>query len=953
MTEAERRQRVEDVCDAALQRDEGDRAAFVAKACAGDEALRQEVDALLAHAQHAEEFLAAPIGAVAADILADHSTSMVGRHLGVYQILSLIGAGGMGQVYRARDTKLRRDVAIKVLPTVFTRDPERLARFEREARVLAALNHPHIATIHGIEEADGIHAIVLELVDGETLADRLTRGALPTKVALTIARQIADALAAAHRKGIVHRDLKPANVALDRDGRVKILDFGVARTLTDPASQPGTLQQKSSTFGAVTLQGAIVGTVPYMSPEQVRGLPVDQQTDIWAFGCVLYEMLVCRAAFRGTTSTDTMASILEREPDWQALPASTSLTIRRLLRRCLEKEPARRLHAMEDAAIELDDAATGANADSEPEGTIANRRVAPSRMQLAWLAAGALVVAIAVLVAWRPFAVTDALPDQSVVRFGIPVPSPITDALSLAVSPDGRRVAYSLDPQGIFLRTIDESDARFIKGTEGGADPFFSPDGESLAFFADNKLRKIRLDGGTAVTLCDAPVWRGGAWFEGGTIVWGTAFGGLMQVSAEGGQPRQLTIPDPANGEVSHRYPVGLQGGKVILFAAGSGISASSWNSSHVVALVVATGERRILVSRGSSPQVANGYLPYLSGNTLFAQRFDADRLTLQGPPIAAVSAVRRAPSGAGRFALAANGTLAFAHGEPTPIQLVWSDRHGATAPLALPPGPYKGPKVSPDGSRMAITVSNPDSDIWVYHLASGRFEQFTTDGASFSPLWTPEGKSIAFSNTLHGPASLQLKEVGGSDANETLVETGNFASSWTPDGRTLVYSGGLQGGFDIRQILRGEKTSYAVRQSRSEDRSAAISPDGHWLATSSLESGGFEIYLRPFGQDGERRLVSTVGGQDPVWSRDSRELFFSRNREIWSAVVKDGVPGRPQKLFEGPFELSAGLNGSGYDVAPDGRFLLATLSGSPPPVRQIDVVLNWTKELIKRDRAR
>jgi eukaryotic-like serine/threonine-protein kinase len=847
----------------------------------------------------------------------------------------------MGEVYRARDTKLNRDVALKVLPEAFTLDPDRVARFGREAQVLAALNHPNIGAIYGVEESDGAQALVLELVEGPTLADRIAQRPLPLDEALPVARQIAEALEAAHEQGIIHRDLKPANIKLRLDGTVKVLDFGLAKALeATPARNINATTSPTTTSPAMmTGVGVILGTAAYMSPEQARGKPIDKRADIWAFGCVLYEMLTGRRAFEGEDVSMTLSKVLQREPDFEAFPANVPPRVRQAIRVCLRKPSRERVGDIHDVRLALEGAF-----DTEPERMIANRRAARSRMRLAWLAAGAL----AGLIAWRSFPPSDAPADRPVVRFGIPLPSPITDTLSLAVSPDGRRVAYSLDPQGVFLRTIDESDAHLVKGTEGGTDPFFSPGGESLAFFAGNTLRKIRLDGGTAVTLCEAPTPRGGAWFEGGSIVWGTAFGGLMQVSEDGGQPQRLTTPDAAKGEVSHRYPVGLQGGRVVLFAAGPSINANSWNSSHIVALTVATGEQRILVSRGSSPQVANGYLTYLAGNTLFSQRFDVDRLTLQGLPIAAQSAVRRAPSGAGRFALAANGTLVFAHGESTPIQLVWADRHGLTTPLALAPGYYVRPKVSPDGFRIAVTVSNPDSDIWLYDVAGGSFKKFTTDGRSLWPLWTPDGKGIAFSNILHGQASLQLKQVAGSETSETLVENGERAEAWTPGGRALVY-----GVTPIRQILRGVKKSSAVPQSRDGDRDPALSPDGRWLATSSAESGRVEIHLLPFDHDGERRPVSTAGGSNPVWSRDGHELFFVRNREIWSAAVKDGVPAKPQKLFEGPFELGAGLTGGDYDVAPDGRFLLATLSGSPPAVLQIDVVLNWTKELVERDRAR
>jgi serine/threonine protein kinase/Tol biopolymer transport system component len=941
------RRRVEDICDAALQRHETDRLSFVAEACGVDDALRKEVEALLSHSAHADQFLVAPIGAVAAEILADDSTSIVGRRFGVYEILSYIGSGGMGEVYRARDTRLRRDVAIKALPHMFIDYGDRLARLHSEATILASLNHSNIGAIYGLEDINGVTSLVMEFVDGEDLDRRISRGALPLGEALSIARQIAVALEAAHEKGIVHRDLKPSNIKVREDGMVKVLDFGLAKVFETESPSSGVVSPPSLPKSSASTQaGLIVGTAGYMSPEQAQGKRVDRRTDIWAFGCVLFEMLSGRRAFAGDASSDVFSSVLESDVDWTQLPANLPPTIVACIRRCLARDLRQRLRDAGDVALALEGAFDGATA-------FTNSKTSAAPLVSAWLRVGlpTSLLLVAIVVGWRLLPTVQVVPARSPVRFKIPLTAPVTDQLSVAVSRDGRRIAFSQTPGGLFIRDIDQDEVRQLKDTDGAIDPFFSPDGRWLAFFADGQLKKILLDGGTISALCSAPEARGGSWAPGGTIVWGRAVGGLMQVSSEGGSPTALTKPDAANGEVADRFPFVLPDGSAVIFSAGPAITAPDFSDwSHVVAQTLPAGERRVLTERGSSPQVANGFLTYMVGYGLYTQPFNAAHLEVMGPRAAVpYMSFRRVPSGGGQYALSDNGTLVFARGERLPVQLVWADRHGKTVPLPLAPGSYAIPRISPDGSRLAMTMWEPESDIWTYDIAHGSLTRVTTDGNSFWPKWTPDGSSVVFGRIRAGQGDIVLSVLDNPVRVEELVYDAIGAYDWTPDGRTMVY--GRNG--DLFVFRRSDIHAISpLWQSPAVEAGATFSPDGRWLAYQSDESGRREIYVRPFDRPGESRRVSKEGGSAARWARDGHELFFSRGREIWAVEVRDKLTltlGEPHKLFEGPYELpNASADQSGFDVAPDGRFLLSVLSGSPPPVHAIQVVLDWADELTR-----
>jgi serine/threonine protein kinase len=655
------------MCDAALNREARERAAFVAAACGGDEALRQEVEALLAHAQTAEGFLAAPMGAVAADVLADEPrASLVGRQVGAYQIVSHLGTGGMGEVYRARDTKLGRDVAFKVLPASFASDPDRLARFEREARLLAALNHPHIGAIYGVEDAANIRGLVLELVEGPTLADRLQQGPVPLSEALRMAQQIADALDAAHEKGIIHRDLKPANVKIAPEGTVKVLDFGLAKAAAADGSTPDLSQSPTVTVGG-TRDGIILGSAAYMSPEQARGKPVDKRTDIWAFGCVVYEMLTGRPAFAGETVTDTLAAIVEREPDWRALPSPTPVGVRRLLRRCLEKDRQERLHDIADARLEIKEALTA------PDTTANSRAVPLWRRTLPGAVALVLLVGLGLL-SFIHFRETPPPLTPPEMRLEIVTPTS-ADPISFALSPDGRQLVFVASgdgPSRLWLRPLAATAAQPLAGTEGAAYPFWSPDSQSIGFFGDGKLKRVDIGGGPPQTLADASA-RGGTWNADGVILFAQTINGpLFRIPASGGEAVAVTR------QGQHRFPQFLPDGRQFLFYAlgtpdTSGIYLGSLDSGQT---------KRLTVADTAGVYAPSGWLVWVRGSTLVAQHLDLERRALAGDPVTVAAPVGFEDTiNAGAFSVSAAGLMAYRPAGPSRRQLRWFDRTGKALP--------------------------------------------------------------------------------------------------------------------------------------------------------------------------------------------------------------------------------------------------------------------------------
>jgi serine/threonine-protein kinase len=891
--------------------------------------------------------------------MAAKSPSGLGQRLAHYRILDKLGAGGMGEVYRATDTKLGREVAIKVLPSEVVQHPARLARFEREAKLLASLNHPSIAAIYGLEEAEGRPFLVLELVEGEDLKERLGRGAIPVPEALIIARQIAEALEEAHAKGIVHRDLKPANVKLGLNGKVKVLDFGLAKAFGSEGTEAPSeeLSQSPTQAQPGTAAGVILGTAAYMSPEQARGHAVDKRTDIWAFGVVLFEMLTGRRLLGGETLSDTLAAVLEREIDWKALPETTPPAVRRLLRRCLQRDKSRRLHDIADARIEIEEGPHESPPPPKREG----------RSRAVWLSLGALVGAVvsAALVAW---AVTEGTPlSRDPVRFVIDLPSALRlgDAPSVALSPDGKRLVYAAGREAgateLFQRPLSRLEATPIPDTLGAAHPFFSPDGEWVGFFADGMLKKVPLSGGPAVTLCEAASGHGGSWGEDDTIVFSPAYvSGLLQVSATGGVPKVVINPDSETGETGLHWPEMLLGGQWVLHTVAPGMSAET---KRIGALSLRTGERRVLLENASDGRyLEGGYLVFMKDGALVVAAFDLGRLEVASDVVTVQRELTRSRIGRGDFGLGRDGTLVWVPdpGPRSPVDipdssLVWVDRQGRAEPVKAPVRRYWAPALSPDGRRVALNI---DLELWILELGRGVLTRFTFEAQNHIPVWSPTGDRIVFTSTRGGPANLYWMRADGTGEVERLTTSKlhHDAGSWSPDGKTVAFAEiHPQSQGDLWLLhLDEERRVELFLQTRFDERKPMISPDGKWLAYQSNDSGQFEIYVQPFPEGGRRHLVSRDGGSEPLWSRDGRELTYRNGGRVMAVEVETGAEfsaGDPEFLFKGESGLDFGLRlpltyGSpNYDIDPDGRFLMLRLEPETP-LTKINVVLDWTREL-------
>jgi Tol biopolymer transport system component len=832
-----------------------------------------------------------------------------GLRLGHYEVVAPLGAGGMGEVYRARDTKLGRDVALKVLPDAFSRDPERLARFEREAHLLASLNHSAIATIHGIEESDGIRFLVLELVPGETLAERLGGGGLRLPEALDIARQIAAALAAAHDHGVIHRDLKPANIQLTGTGAVKLLDFGLAKGL-ESGALPSALSQSPTLSVAGTRAGVILGTASYMSPEQATGRPVDRRADIWAFGCVLYEMLTGQRAFAGAELSDTLAAVLTKAPDWTALPAITPTAIRRLLRRCLEKDRTQRLSDIADARLEIDEALTAPASDSMiAASAVTSLRPARWRRAVPWAIAAIFGVGW-VLLLWRvaPWRTTPPrAPQRLSVELGVDSALPTTDA-AFVLSPDGTLLAFvarrsGSDPQ-LYLRRLDQLTATSLGGTDGASSPFFSPDGQWLAFFAGQKLKKVPVTGGAVVVIADAPNKRGGWWAEDGTIVYAPGHRvGLMRVSAVGGEAQPLTTL--AKGEITHRWPQVLPGGAAVLYTASTEIDIGA--GSTLVAQPLPSGER-VIVHRGGyfGRYVASGHVIFMQEDTLFAMPFDRQRLTATGALGRVIDGVRSDSSrGAAEFAVSEVGTLAYLPGRNTfdARTMVWVDRTGALTALRAVATDWSNPEFSPDGRRIAMDIRGEGHrDIWVYDWTRETMTRVTSEGTNEShPVWTPDGVRIVYrsfkSSTDPSGNTLSWKRADGSGDTQVLLQSQAtlIPGSWHPTNKVLAYVATMPGTGDDVMMLPiegdevtgwkpGQPTGFVNTAAR--ERAPAFSPNGQLLSYSSNESGGDQVYVRRFPGPSERVMVSSAGGHTSSWSRARPELVFAATGSDYRSVL-------------------------------------------------------------------
>ena len=888
---------------------------------------------------------------------------MIGRQLGPFTIQSLLGAGGMGEVYRARDSKLDRDVAIKVLPATLLIDPERRARFDREARLLASLNHPHIGAIYGVEDVGDTRALVLELVEGPTLAERIESGPLPMKESLRIASQIADALDAAHQNGVVHRDLKPANIKIRTDGAVKVLDFGLAKISDDDVIPSST---KAATAAMATREGVVMGTAAYMSPEQARGAPVDKRSDIWAFGCILYEMLTGRTAFDRPTWSDTIASVLEREPDWQALPGTTPVSIQRLVRRCLEKDVTRRLRDIGDARSELDDllsSRTDGVPAPAPTGAMVVRRRAP--LLLAGVAAVSAIVAGAAAWMLKPEPPAAA---SSIARVSISLPE--GDTLGdlyqpgLAISPDGRTLVYSARrPNGsglLFARRIDTTDVTAIAGTEGGSLPFFSPDGRWIGFFAQGKLKKVLTIGGGLQTLCDAASAEGGTWSRDDTIYFAPFnTSSIWKVAASGGMPTEFSQIDRRRGEVSHRWPQVFPDGKTVLFTVWTG---PGWDEKHLEIQVGAADHRRLVEGASTGQYIASGHLLYSKAESLIAVPFDLPRLKVAGNPVTLVDRAYEADAEGAYFAVSESGTLANIPADASIFarQLVRVRRDGTVERIPAPLNAYVDPALSPDGRSVAVSIQGPTQTLWIYDFARSALTTLPSTGSAQAPLWTPDGHRLIYRLTKNGLRNLFWRSADGSGEEERLTtgETLQTTASISHDGAFLLFADiASETGRDVWMLNLSprEATPHAVLGTRFSEGSATLSPDGRWLAYFSNESGRSEIYLRPFPGPGGKLAISIGGGTEPRWSADGAELFYRNDDKMMAVALRTSGPvptaTAPRLLFEGHYQVSdTGV--AGYDVTADGRFLMVQPTVQTKPATQITLVLGWFDDLKARMRA-
>ncbi len=897
-----------------------------------------------------------------------------GQRWGPYEVLSSLGVGGMGEVWRARDTRLQRDVAIKALPRHLADDPERLARLAREARLLASLNHPNVAAIYGLEEADGSPFLVMELVEGQSLAQRLAAGPLPLEDALSVGIQIAAGLEAAHGAGVIHRDLKPANVMIRPDGSVKVLDLGLARTVesaaaTDPSMSP-------TITSAPTGTGVILGTAAYMSPEQARGRPLDKRTDIFSFGCVLYESLTSQRAFPGDTVSDSLAAILRAEPDWGALAGDTPASVRNLLRRCLQKDPRKRLQDIGDARIELDEAAS---APREPEtATVVLARPRRGR-SLLWALGGVLAGVAATLLAGRFLARPAPTAAPSPVRAFLPLPAGVEPGAgwrpALALSPDGRTVVFRAVEQGVarlYRRRLDAAAAEAIPGTEGGHTPFFSPDGQWLGFIAGFELRKLPAAGGSPIRIASVPpVTAGAAWDTDGTVVLPmTVNDALSGVHESSGSIRPVTKLDASRGEHAHLWPQTLPDGRGILVTMVLGQDFQDLASAQIVVVDPKSARRTVVLEGSTFARYANGRLVFVRGGSVFEAGFDLSRLAVTGSPVPLPDRIAIYESnGSASFALSPDGALVYVEGPPisdpntTVLRL---DRTGHGAPLPLRPGIYAEPRLSPDGKTLAIQrCERAPCKLYLYDIARNVLSPFTTEpGRFFCPVWAPDGKRLAYTGFSFGTPALYVKNADGSGRPERLTnartdtrETAEFADSWSPDGRTIAYTGvhGIAAGQIQRDIslvsADGNRQPRLWFQDPQRELAAAFSPDGRWIAYVAEDVGPPEVYIRPYPGPGGFTKVSTNGGVEPVWTRGGRELLYRQDDKFFSVEVtteKGLTVGSPRLLFEAdlarggredrPFE---------YDASRDGNQIYAIRTVPvPEPERRLAIVTNWLSAL-------
>ena len=940
--------RIEALYHEMLARPVRERTAALVAACRGDAALQAEVQSLLDQPQSAPGFLPIPTLDVEAPLVSPASSLLTGRRFGVFEVKGLLGVGGMGEVYRARDTRLRREVAIKILPPAFKDDPGRLARFEREARMLASLNHPHIGAIYGVEESDNITALVMELVEGDDLSQRIARGTIPIHDALTMARQVAEALEAAHEQGIIHRDLKPANIKVRQDGTVKVLDFGLAKALT-PASDD------APSLTAMPMQAdGIMGTPAYMSPEQARGEAAGCQADIWSFGVVLYELLTGASPFGRHTTADTLASVLGAQPDYTLLASDTPATARHLVRRCLEKDQKRRWHHMGDVRIEVEDAlAALSEAAPAPAGAVAangrQRRVA------AVVALGVLAGVAGWYLAPRSASTTPI----ALVRLSIPLLEPFRSAYGqrhLTISEDGSRVAYASDNR-LSIRRLGHEEAVAVEVV--ATNPFFSPDGEWVGFFSrgvgGTALKKVPVLGGTPLPIVTISGRPGGAtWGSDGTVVFATSEG-LYQVSENGGEPRRLVKPD-LQKERGYIWPQFMPDGQSVLFTA---MPEDSIDGAQIAVLNLKSLETSVILKGGTAARYAStGHLVYTSGETLRAIAFDPETQRTRGDPVSLpdIRIATTPDNGAAEFAISETGTLVFITPN-VPGQLLrtlsWVDRQGNEEPLPLAPGRYADPRISPDGTRVALDIIGANRDVWIWNLQRRILTKLTSGSTEdLVPVWSLDGRRVFFASDRSGNFDVYSQAADGATMErlEFVGPGSQIPTAFTPDGTRLLVT---QDAADVRMLdLTQPDRLEPLLHGEFRAVLAVVSPDGNWIAYESDESGDqFDIFLRPFPNvSGRREKVSIDGGRYPVWGpKGGGELFYvDLNGGMMAASVQVSPSlslGRVTKLFDWE-RPNSDVSGRRYDLSPaDGRFLMLK-SATARGTINISVALNWAEEL-------
>jgi eukaryotic-like serine/threonine-protein kinase len=903
-----------------------------------------------------------------------------GTRIGVYEVTALIGEGGMGQVYRATDTKLKRQVAIKILPASVAADHDRLARFQREAEVLASLNHPHIAGIYGLEENDGVSALVMELVEGEDLSQRIARGAMPGDEALPIAKQIAEALEAAHEQGIVHRDLKPANIKVRADGTVKVLDFGLAKALDPDVSSRANAMNSPTLSMHATQAGIILGTAAYMSPEQAAGKPVDRRSDLWAFGVVVLEMLSGQPVFQGETVAHILASVLRSEPDWTTLPVATPTSIRRLLRRCLEKDRKRRLDSATDARLEIDEALSGTSDVSTV--VVPPPRGLGRRERIAWGLAAMLALAALTLAIGR---ITAPTHDTSITRFSIALPDKSALASGgngawgspVVVSPDGHQIVLVVaGPEAkkqLWIRPLDAAAPQPLAGTEGASGPFWSPDSRWIAFFADGKLKRVATGGGEAQILCGSGSGGGGTWNGDDVILFSPADSGeagLVRVPAGGGTPVQVTTLDEAHGETNHLWPQFLPDGRHYLYVVGgrddSGLYVGSLDSKGRTLLLDA---EHLGYENSKVEYAAPGYLLYVRDRALVAQPFDSKRLTLTGDVFQVVDGVLKEGPGSSDFSVSDNGVLTFWGGAVPPnSQVTWMRRDGTSAGTVGPAGAYLELSLAPDDGTLVVSRFEPNEKIlpvalWLIDVQRNSSTKFTFGIGTIGPTWSRDGAHVAFASPRGGPPSLYQKASDNGGPEELLLKSpvSTRATDWSATDSTLVYQ-------SFNRVTKwdlwlmpptGARTPTPFLRTPFNETSGRISPDGHWMAYVSDESGTPEVYVTSFPNARGKWSVSTHGGRAPEWRRrDGKELFFIGPNGQLTAVPVNRVDGGttfdvgpPTILFNVP-RLQFGATGvfSEWQYAPsaDGQRFLVRIPVSETSSPPATVILNWPSGIRK-----